>query len=267
MIDFMIYYLVINIFILGLIIGSFINCLLWRLHEEESILGRSYCPRCKKQIAWYDNIPVLSFLFLRGKCRKCKQKISFQYPLVELITGVLFSLVFYLNFQISNFEFIFNDSKFIIQLARDLFFVSVMIVVFIYDLKWYMILDKITLPSIIIIYFLNIYLGYDWKILLFSGLIGGGFFLIQFIISKGRWIGGGDIRLGFLMGVMFSWPLVLLAIFIGYLIGSFISIILVLISRKRWNSKVPLGIFLTASSFITLIWGKQILSWYLSILL
>ena len=139
----MIYYLAINIFILGLIVGSFINCLTWRLYKEESIMGRSYCPKCRKQIAWHDNIPVLSFLFLRGKCRKCKKKISFQYPLVELVTGLLFFGVF-----LFNSDLLILDSKFIIQLFRNLFFVSVMVIIFIYDLKWYMILDKITISSI-----------------------------------------------------------------------------------------------------------------------
>ena len=262
----MTYYLLANFFILGLIIGSFINCLIWRLYKEESIMGRSYCPKCRNKIAWYDNIPVLSYLFLSGKCRHCNKGISFQYPLVEILTGILFGLVFYINFQSFNFQIsAFNFQ--LLTIFRDLFFISVMVIIFIYDLKWYMILDKITLPSIIIVYFLNIYLGYEWKVLLFSGIIGGGFFLIQFIVSKGKWIGGGDIRLGFLMGVMFSWPIIILAIFIGYFIGSFISIILLILSKKKWGSKVPLGVFLTTSSIITLFWGKEILNWYLNILL
>ena len=260
----MIYYLAINFFILGLIIGSFINCLLWRLYKKESMMGRSYCPKCKKQIVWYDNIPILSFLFLRGKCRSCKKKISIQYPVVELITGVLFTLVFYFNFQSLNFEFLTFDSKFMIQLFRDLFFVSVMVIIFIYDLKWYMILDKITLPSIVIIFTLNLFLGFEWTSLLLAGFVGGGFFLAQFLVSKGKWIGGGDIRLGLLMGVMFSWPMILLSLFLAYLLGSFISIFLIIFGKKKWGSQVPFGVFLTPSSIIILFWGQQILNWYIN---
>ena len=259
----MTYLVLFYIFIFGLIIGSFINCLLWRLHKKESILGRSYCPKCKNQIAWYDNIPVLSFLFLKGKCRKCKKKISWQYPLVELVTGILFGLVFYINFQSFNFSLLTFNFQ-LLTLVRDIFFVSIMVIIFIYDLKWYLILDKITLPAIFIIFVLNIFLGFNYLHLLLAGLIGGGFFLAQFIVSKGRWIGGGDIRLGLLMGVMFSWPMILLALLLAYLIGSVISIFLVIFGKKKWKSEVPMGIFLTSASIITLFWGDQILAWYLN---
>ncbi len=159
------------IFLFGLIIGSFLNCLIWRLHKKESLLGRSYCPKCKKQIAWYDNIPVLSFIMLGGKCRQCGKAISWQYPIVELTTGVLFVAAFLHNFEIRifNFESIFNylifnnsieihNSKFIIQLLRDWFLIFVMVVVFIYDLRWYLILDIVTLPASIIILILNLYI-------------------------------------------------------------------------------------------------------------
>jgi len=265
----MTYLVLFSIFIFGLIIGSFINALIYRMHEGVSMMGRSYCPKCKSQIAWYDNIPVLSYIFLGGKCRTCKEKISLQYPLVELIIGLLFLEVFLHIFklQLSTFEFIILDSKLIIELIRDLFFVSIMIIIFIYDLRWYLILDRITLPSIIIIFIFNILLDYKWQNLLLAGFIGGGFFLFQFLISKGRWIGGGDIRLGVLMGVMFSWPMILLSLFLSYIIGSLISISLLVLKKKKWSSEVPLGIFLTSASIITLFWGEQILSWYLNFLL
>lgn len=273
----MIYYTLAMIFILGLIIGSFINCLIWRIHEEESILGRSYCPKCKNQIAWHDNIPVLSFLFLKGKCRHCHEKISWQYPVTELITGLLFLLAFLFEvesfsklssnsqFLIFNFQSIFNF-EFLVTLFRDLFFIPIMIIIFIYDLRWYMILDRVTLPSILIIFILNLFLGFDFWNLLLGIFAGAAFFAIQFIVSKGRWIGGGDIRLGALMGAMFSWPMVLLAIFLAYLIGSIISIVLVVSGKKEWGSEVPLGIFLTTSSVLVLFWGKEILNWYLNLL-
>lgn len=236
-------------------------------------MGRSYCPKCRKQIAWYDNIPVLSFLALRGKCRHCSQKISFQYPVVELVTGVLFLLAFMNIFEFSAISGSASGGQFYnlftstmgLTLIRDLFFVSIMVIVFIYDLKWYLILDRITLPAIFIVFVLNLFLGFSLTNLLIGFLIGGGFFLIQFVVSRGRWIGGGDIRLGALMGVMFSWPMVLLAIFSAYLIGSVISLSLVAFGKKKWGSEVPLGIFLTSASVITLFWGEKILSWYLGI--
>ena len=253
------------IFIFGLIIGSFINCLIYRLHEEKSMLGRSFCPKCKKQIAWYDNIPVLSFIILRGKCRQCHKKISWQYPIVEFAAGLLFVIAFFNNFEfrISNFESILNF-EFLVNLARNWFIISVMAVIFVYDLRWYLILDKITLPAAALVFIMNLMLGYSLWNLAISGIIGGSFFLIQFVISRGKWIGGGDIRLGLLMGLALGWPMVLVAIFLAYFIGSIAGIGLIISGQKKWGSKIPLGIFLSTTTIITLFWGQQILNWYLN---
>src|SRR3989338_755240 len=146
--------ILIFVFIFGLTIGSFLNCLIWRLHEKIPLTifvrrgnkrNRSYCPKCGRQINWYDNIPLVSFIMLKGKCRQCGQSIAWQYPVVEIITGILFVMAFLYNFEfrILNLEsmfnyLIFNNSikiqnlKFIIQLLRDWFLISVMIVIFIY---------------------------------------------------------------------------------------------------------------------------------------
>jgi len=246
------------IFLFGLIIGSFLNCLIWRLHKQESLLNRSYCPKCRRQIAWYDNIPVLSFILLSGKCRHCHKPISWQYPAVEMVTGILFLLTFYFNYklQITNY-------KLLIILLRDWFLISIMIVIFVQDLRWYVILDKVTLPACLIVLLLNLFLGYSLWNLLISGIISGSFFLLQFIISGGKWIGGGDIRLGMLMGLALGWPPVLVALFLAYLIGSIVSLVLVMSGKKGWQSTMPLGIFLSTATIITLFWGEQILNWYL----
>ncbi|MDD4272000.1 MAG: prepilin peptidase [Patescibacteria group bacterium] len=259
--------ILIFVFLFGLIIGSFLNCLIWRLHKKESLLGRSYCPKCKKQIAWYDNIPVFSFIMLNGKCRQCGQGISIQYPLVELITGLLFVAAYFLNYElrITNYGSVIHDSLFMIQSARDWFLICVMIVIFIYDLRWYLILDIVTLPACLIILIFNLILGFSLWNLLISGIIGGSFFLIQFIISKGRWIGGGDIRLGLLIGLALGWPGVLVAIIISYFIGSIVGLGLIAFGKKQWGSEVPLGVFLSTGAIITLFWQEQILNWYLNI--
>ena len=268
----MFYLTIFIIFIFGLSIGSFINCLVWRLHEKKTILGRSICPKCKYQLSWYDNIPVFSFLFLRGKCRKCGKSISWQYPAVELITAILFVLVFLINFypqgtsqfSIFNFQTIFNF-QFSILILKSWFLITVMIIIFIYDLKYYLILDIITLPACIIIFILNLFLGFNLVNLLISGIIGGSFFLLQFLVSKGKWIGGGDIRLGLLIGLSLAWPMSIFAIFLAYIIGSVISIPLLISKKKKLKSEIPLGIFLSTATIITLFWGEQILNWYLNL--
>lgn len=250
-------------FIFGLAIGSFLNCLIYRIHEEKTILGRSYCPDCRKTISWYDNLPLLSFLFLRGRCRNCKKTISWQYPLVEMITGTLFSLALFFNPELQAFNFAFIDLHSFILLLRDWFLISTMIIIFIYDLRWYLILDIISLPSCIIILIFNLYLGIDWKNLLLASIVGGGFFLAQFLISRGRWIGGGDIRLGFLMGLALGWPKIIVALFLAYIIGSIIGLSLIWLGYKKIDSQVPFGVFLSIATIIVLFWGDFILRWYL----
>jgi len=260
------------VFVFGLIIGSFLNALIWRLHTGESMMERSKCPKCKSTIAWYDNIPVLSFLFLRGKCRSCKTRISFQYPLVEFVVGLLFVLAFNFEFRIFNFESILNflilkpGYKFFLALFRDFFLVSVMVIVFVYDLRWYLILDIVTLPAIAVLFVLNLILGISWQSLLISGIIGGGFFLLQFAISKGKWIGGGDIRLGFLMGIALAWPKIIIALMLAYIVGAFVGLGLIVFGRKKWSSQVPFGIFLSTATVATLFWGDFLMQWYLGLI-
>jgi prepilin signal peptidase PulO-like enzyme (type II secretory pathway) len=239
-------------FILGLIIGSFLSCFIWRLYNKKSLSGRSYCDFCHKTIAWYDNIPVLSFILLKGRCRYCHKRIPWHYALVEFVTGLLFVLAFYLA-----------DYHWLL-LAKYWFLISVFILIFIMDARWYVILDQISLPAIVIILGLNLALGFDWRGLLISATIGTGFFLIQFLISRGRWLGGGDLRLGLLLGVAFGWPNVLAVIFLGYGLGALVGIGLLIFKKKHWGSMVPLGTFLSVAAVVIMFYGDQLVQWYLN---
>jgi len=278
----MIYLIYSLILLFGLAIGSFLNCLIWRLHTRESLIDRSHCPKCGHKIAWYDNIPLLSFLLLRGRCRNCHEPISIQYPLVELVTGLLFVLAFYQNFGVSELSCVTCYVLPVMRLLRDWFVIAVMIVIFIYDLRWYLILDVVSLPAAGIILASNLYLGnttynicrlenlwscnaLSWSGMLISAIIGGSFFLAQFIVSRGRWIGGGDIRLGLLMGFILGWPFILVALMIAYFLGSIAGLGLVAANRKKWGSQIPFGVFLTTATIITMFWGSGILKWYLGI--
>ncbi len=247
------YYLVFSL-LLGLCIGSFLNCMAWRLYRGESLNGRSHCRSCNKMIAWYDNIPVLSFLILKARCRHCQDKISWQYPSVEIITGLVFALAF----VATPFDWLL--------IAKNWFILSVFILIFIMDARWYVILDKVTLPAVIVMLALNLYLEMSWQNLIISATIGTGFFLIQYLVSRGRWIGGGDIRLGLLLGVSLGWPNILAAIFLAYFVGAVIGIVLLASGKKQWSSMVPLGTFLSLAGAITLLYGNFIVSWYLSLI-
>ncbi len=269
----MVIYILVLVFVLGLVIGSFTNCFIWRLYKKESLWNRSYCPKCRGKISWYDNIPLLSYLILKGKCRKCKKAISLRYPIVEFVVAFLFTISFYLNYQdffkeslsIYNF-FLILDSRFLLLFLRDFFVIFVMTVIFIYDLKWMIIPDKVILPACIIVFIINLFLNFSFLSLFFMGIIGASFFLFQFVVSRGRWIGGGDIRLGLFMGLLFGrLDYLITALCLTYFIGSIISIWLLLVKKSQWSSKIPLGIFLSFATIITLFFGREIVSWYLNL--
>jgi prepilin signal peptidase PulO-like enzyme (type II secretory pathway) len=241
-------------FLLGLVGGSFLNVVIFRLNKERTFLkGRSFCPQCKNKIAWHDNIPLLSFLLLSGRCRQCQKSISWQYPLVELATAIIFAWL-YLSFGLS--------IKFFIYLILSCF----LIIIFIYDLKHYLILDKVVGPAMVIAFLANLYLGLGFWNLIFGALIGGSFFALQFYLSKGKWVGGGDIRLGALMGLILGWKILLVALFLAYLIGAGFGLILIALNKKKMSSQVPFGPFLAAATFISLIYGPALLKWYLNLI-
>ena len=248
------------VFILGLIFGSFLNVVIYRLHAGQSLLGRSFCTACKGRIAWHDNIPIVSYLFLKARCRLCQQPISPYYPIVEAATGILFLLAFLALEPIAT-------TRTMMLLFSQWVFISVLIVIFVYDLKWYLILDVVTVPAMVFAFITNLYLGASWSNLLLAGILGGGFFLIQFVVSSGRWIGGGDIRLGFLMGLMLGYPLILVALMLAYVIGTIVSVPLVFIGKRHMGDKIPFGTFLAFATVVTLLYGDSILHWYLSLFL
>lgn len=256
------------IFIFGLIIGSFLNALIYRLHIGESIAhGRSKCPHCGHVLAWTDLVPVISFLLLKGTCRYCQKKISWQYPVVELAVAVLFLISYLINvgqFPVLNLLCPI-DLKFWLLMARDFIAISALTAIFVYDYKWMIIPDSIVLPAIVAILILNYFIGIPVASILIGALIGFGFFAIQYFISQGAWIGGGDLRLGALMGALLGWPLIVVALFFSYIFGAIISVMLLIGKKVNRKSAVPFGVFLAPAAIIALFWGEIILTWYLGI--
>jgi prepilin signal peptidase PulO-like enzyme (type II secretory pathway) len=251
--------LIFSIFVvlIGLVIGSFLNCLIWRLYKDEGMGGRSYCPKCHHQIDWYDNIPVLSFALLKGKCRHCQRKISWQYPIVEIVTSILFLLTF-LN--------VADSAQLTLLLMRDWLLVVTLIIVFVYDFRWQLIPMTIIWPMSVVIFILNIFLGVSWLTLLICGASSAAFFLIQYIITKKKGLGEGDIWLGLLLGLAFpSFGQLFLILILAYSIGAFVGISLMIAKKESGKSKIALGPFLALGAIITLIWGESILAWYMSL--
>jgi prepilin signal peptidase PulO-like enzyme (type II secretory pathway) len=251
------------IFIFGLFIGSFLNCVIYRTEKGKSFLkGRSFCPHCRRILHWQDLVPVLSYAFLRGKCRHCRKKISIQYPLVELATGILFVLVFLLSgfgiWDFINICFFFLASCFLI-------------IIFVYDLKHFIIPDKFLFPliGIVVIYRIFEFLSQsNHSVLnyLFSAIFASAFFLTIYLISRGKWMGFGDVKLAFFMGFFLGYPNIIGALFFAFMIGAIIGLGLIFMHKKTLKSEVPFGPFLIASTFIFLFWGAAIINWYFNLI-
>jgi len=261
------------IFIFGLAVGSFLNVVIFRLENGEKIINdRSKCLRCKHILAWYDLIPVLSFVFLKGKCRYCNKKISWQYPLVEIGTGILFVMALNFQFSISNQFSIFNF-QFLLSVFYLLFIISSLIVVFVYDLKHYIIPDKIIYLAIIVAMgfslFNNLIAGNNFQFLdfFFSAVLAGTFFLSIIAITKGKGMGGGDVKLAFLMGLILDWPVIIFSVFLAFISGSVVGIYMILAGKKKMKSMIPFGPFLVFGTFVGLFWGREIVKWYMDLLL
>jgi len=259
----MFYALSLLIFLFGLTVGSFLNCVIFRLdiRGKSALTGRSFCLYCKHKLAWFDLIPVISFLALRGKCRYCHKKISWQYPLVELFTALLFVLIFDLCFPISG---LFSFTSLIYLLVISCF----LVIIFVYDLKKFLILDKVIYPAILLVIVYNLYDIHHLVCNSFPAATGATlFFLAIFLISKGKWLGFGDVKLVFFLGLLLSFPNILVALFLSFIIGSVVGVGLITLGKKTMKSEVPFAPFLVVASFIAMFWGSSIIDWYLSFIL
>ncbi|RJQ24937.1 prepilin peptidase [Candidatus Parcubacteria bacterium] len=244
------------IFLIGLCIGSFLNVVIDRLPKKESIaIGRSYCDSCKKKLTWYELIPVISYFLLIRRCKSCKAPLSLQYPLIETVTGI-FALLSYM-FLIQ------NKSLNIASFISFLYYISIIssfIAIFVIDIKYGIIPDKI------IIFMLFIVLSYSFIFesnLIIESLISAAsaflFFLMLVLITKGKGMGSGDAKLAFAMGLILSFPKIVVSLYLAFLTGAFVSIILVIWGKKHFKkSTIPFAPFLSFGTILSLFLGNQI---------
>jgi len=270
--------------LLGVCFGSFVNAVVWRINKQSknrdkktssreqsiktpdnlSILrGRSMCPNCYHGLSAKDLVPLLSWISLQGKCRYCHKHISVQYPFVELATAVLF-VVSYLWWPVA-----LNGVQ--ISIFVLWFFLAVgFMALFVYDLRWQLLPNRIIYPLALIAVFsacLNVSASNRPAIALLNYvgavIIGGGIFYILFQVSAGRWIGGGDVKLGWVLGLIAGTPArSLLLLFLAALLGSLFSLPLLLTNRLKRTSKIPFGPFLILGIIIVQLFGASILHWY-----
>ena len=239
--------------VFGLLVGSFLNVVIARVPEGRSVWApRSACPRCGALIAWYDNIPLVSFLVLRGRCRGCRAGIPWRYPIVEAVTGGAFALAYVL---------LGPTPKFLVAAIL----LGALIAITAIDLRHQIIPDVISLPGIVVGFVANSLLpgGVDWLDSLIGIAVGGGIFLVIILVSGGG-MGGGDMKLGAMLGAFLGWKLGLLALLLGVLAGGAVAVVLLLLGRKDRKDAIPFGPYLALGGAIALLWGDQVLTWYLS---
>ncbi|MBU1712511.1 MAG: prepilin peptidase [Proteobacteria bacterium] len=248
-------------FIFGLTIGSFLNVCIFRIPESKSIVRpRSMCPGCNTIIKYYDNIPVISYIFLGGKCRKCKMPISFRYPVVELISG-LTALAVFMKFGLS-----FEGLAYFI-------FISALIVITFIDIDHRIIPDVISLPGIPIGFLMASFLlpSINYMESLIGILAGGGSLLavawIYNLITKKEGMGGGDIKLLAMIGAFIGLKGVLFTIFAASATGTIAGIAVMLKTQKGMKLAVPFGPFLSIGTILYIFFGSEIISWYLNLLI
>jgi len=284
------------VFVFGASVGSFLNVVADRLPKKQSILKkRSYCDHCKHQLAWKDLIPIFSFILLKRRCRYCRKLISWQYPLVETISGFLFVLAYWLTFGWQNFV---TSPLPLTQFIFLLFLFSCLLVIFVTDLKYGLILDEVVLVgsifTLLYLVFSNFFpiLAAYLKLstansqfssyLLQSGIlverlkfaafglagpIVAGFltsllFLVLLMITRGRGMGGGDVKFGFLIGLACGLPIVLVALFLSFLSGALVALTLVLFGKRKFGQTIPFGPFLSFGTLVAVAFGQQIIDWY-----
>lgn len=246
------------VFIVGAAIGSFLNVLIDRLPRDESINGRSHCDYCKKKIPGYDMVPILSYFILGGKTRCCKKKLSWQYPLIELVTGIAFILIFNFQFSIYNKFSIIN-----FQLIALFGIVACSIVIFVSDLKYHLISDYIQIAIFVfsVFYHLpgnpNLFLPIFINLLTSAFIVALPIWLIYFF-SKEKAMGLGDVYLALNLGFLLGWEAGLLALYIAFVVGAVYGLALILTKRKKLKSKVAFGPFIIIGTIIMLFWGDKI---------
>lgn len=257
-------------FIFGTIIGSFLNVCIYRIPRNKSIiLPNSYCPKCQKYIKFYDNIPLISYFILGGKCRNCKEKISFRYPLVEFITGIIFVLC--LN--------TFNIESELASLITYILFSSILIAISFIDIEHYIIPDSLSFSLMIVGVVSSLfkrYPNYDASIKtrLISSITGllviGGIWLVITIIGNKIYLkkigkqamGMGDVKLFAAIGSFLNFKLALITLYVSILIAGFGSIIIMILFKKGLKDQIPLGPFIALGGFVMIFYSSKIINFW-----
>ena len=243
--------MIVLVAVLGAVIGSFLNVVIYRLPRKQSLITpRSRCPHCGTPIAAWDNVPVLSYLLLRGRCRTCRGPISWRYPIVELGAAALLITIWLTSRTALDF------------LAGGLF-ALLMLAIFFIDLEHQIVPNALSYPGVI----LGLLLAIPQERFvdaLFAAAGAGAFFLLIAIISGGG-MGGGDIKLAAMMGAFLGWPRIAVGLLFAFTLGAAVGLLLIATGRRTRKDPIPFGPALAAGGIIALLWGRAIVAWYLGL--
>ncbi|NCU30252.1 prepilin peptidase [Candidatus Saccharibacteria bacterium] len=262
-------FVIIIYIIVGLCIGSFAGAVAWRLHERKDFVSdRSECEHCHHKLSVLDLIPVFSWVFLAGRCRYCKKPIGMSALAVELFGAVAF-VASYLAWPFG-FDNWLPIGLFVLWLVAVVF----MAILFVYDLRWKLLPDRVTFPLIILggLFFVGkqILLGTplaSWPLELILGLLPvAGLYMALYVVSHGKWVGLGDVKFGILIGLVLSWQSGLVALFLANLIGSAYILPQLALGNMKRSTKVPFGPFLIIATVIAFLWGREVIDWYTRLL-
>jgi prepilin signal peptidase PulO-like enzyme (type II secretory pathway) len=232
--------------------GSFCSALLYRTrHGGSMITGRSQCTSCKKQLAAIDLVPIVSWLSHRGRCRYCKAKVSWQYLALEVGMGVLFVAAYY-RYCGAGYECLMIPAG-LLAAGRLMVFLVFLALVFVYDARHGEIPDSFTITGGAVALLINISMKPgDWPWYLLAAAVGAAFFGAQYVLSRGRWVGDGDIFVGAMIGAMVGWPAVLASLFSSYVLGFALVVTLMAVKRKKLTDTLPMGPLLVVGAIAVL---------------
>lgn len=253
--------MILLLFIFGLFIGSFLNVVIDRLPRGESVIvGRSHCDMCHHTLAWYDLVPILSFVSLRGKCRYCKKFIGYNYPIIELSTGTLFIITFLALLPHQAYVYhMFLNWEFILTLGFYLFVTSALLIIFFTDLWYGIIPDAIEIPLLCITLLHLFFSPQSILVSISSGIASFLLFFFLFLITRGKGMGLGDVKFAFVMGLLLGWPSIVVGLYIAFLTGAAVALILVLVRKKRFHGgTIAFGPFLVVATFVSEFFGASL---------
>lgn len=254
--------------ILGVSLGSFVNAAVWRLKVKKDIVhDRSECVNCHHKLSAGDLIPIVSWLVLRGKCRYCRKPISIQYPVVEVVV-LLYFVGSYLLWPVD-----LSSTYAWVDFSLWLSYGVGLAILFVYDLKWYLLPDKVVWPLVALgaIDLVNNALWHHWSItqfiveLLLAVMAVAGLYYALYLVSKGKWVGFGDVKLGLFMGLALGWQAALVALLLANVIGCLVIIPGLVSGKLKRDSRIPFGPLLIVGFVIAGIWGQLLFDWYFNI--